>query len=130
MKDQVETLIRQGKFQKYVRKTEPHKYQRKDDQDRTQGAGDSKPAAGEIKTISEGLTAGKTLKSLKKAYGKEINNVHSWLPPMKLLKNDKPNIVFLEKNSRSFRQPYDNPLVIMFKVEEFTSTRCLLTMKA
>ena len=126
----METLIQQGKFQKYVKKTEPHKYQRKDDQDRTQGVGDSKPATGEIKMISGGLTTGRTLKSLKKAYGKEINNVHSWLPPMKLLKNDKPNIVFLEKNGRSFRQPYDNPLVIMLKVEEFTSTRCSLTMKA
>ena len=27
LKDQVETLIKQGKLQKYVRKTEPHRYQ-------------------------------------------------------------------------------------------------------
>ena len=31
LKDQVETLIRQGKLQKCVRKTESHRYQRKDD---------------------------------------------------------------------------------------------------
>ena len=30
LKDQVETLIWQGKLQKYFRKTEPHRYQRKD----------------------------------------------------------------------------------------------------
>lgn len=36
-----------------------------------------------------------------------------------MLKNDKPNIVFSERDSRSIRQPYDDPLVIMLRVEEF-----------
>ena len=67
MKDQVETLIQQGKLQKYGRKTKPHIYQWKDDQDRTPEVGDSKPPAGEIKTISRGLIAEVMLKSLKKA---------------------------------------------------------------
>ena len=98
---------------------EPHRYQRKDDQDRNQGAGDSKPPVGEIKTISGGLTAGGTLKSLKKAHGREINNIHSWLPPMKMPKNDEPDIVFLKRDGRGIRQPNDNPMVIMLKVEEF-----------
>ena len=66
MKDEVETLIRQGKLQKYVKKTKPFKYQRKDNQDITSEIGDTKPPAGEIKTISGGI-AGGTLKSLKKA---------------------------------------------------------------
>ena len=70
LKDQVETLIRQGKLQNYVRKTEPYRYQRKDDKDRDREARDSKPSAGEKKTISEGLTVGGTLKSLKKAHEK------------------------------------------------------------
>ena len=60
MKDQVETLIQLGKLQKYVRKMKPHRYQRKDDQDRTSEAGDSKPPTREIKTISGGLTASGT----------------------------------------------------------------------
>ena len=34
LKDQVETLIRKGKLQKYIRKIEPYRYQRKDDQDK------------------------------------------------------------------------------------------------
>ena len=107
MKDQVGTLIQQGKLQKYVRKTEPHRYQRKDDQDRTQREGDNKPLAGEIKTISRGLTVVRTLKSLKKGYGKEINSVHSRLPSMKMPKNDEP-------------------LVIMLRVEEFNIHRVLI----
>ena len=77
LKNQVETLIRQGKLQKYVKKTEPYRYQRKDDQDRTLVARDSKPPTGEIKTISRGLTASGMLKSLKKAKGRETNSVHS-----------------------------------------------------
>ena len=40
--------------------------------------------------------AGEMLKSLNKAQGREINSVHSQLLPMKIPKNDKPNIVFSE----------------------------------
>ena len=108
----------------------PHRYQRKDNQDRTQGVGDSKPPAGEIKTISGGLTAGETLQSLKKAYGKEINSVHSWLPLIKMPKNDKPDIVFSERDGCSIRQLHDDPLVIMLRVEEFIIHRVLLTTEA
>ena len=98
---------------------EPYRYQRKDDKDRNQEAGDSKPLAGEIKTISRGLTAGGTLKSLKMAHEREKNSVHSWLPPVKMPRNDELDIIFLEKDSRDIRQPHDDSLVIMLRVEEF-----------
>ena len=117
MKDQVETLIRQGKLQKYVKKTKPYRYQQKDDKDKDQEVGESKPPAGEIKMISGGLTAGGTLKSLKKAHEKEINSVHSRLPPLKMPRNDKLDIVFSERDNHSIRQPHDDPLVIMLRVE-------------
>ena len=52
LKDQMETLIRQGKFQKYIKKAKPYRYQQKDDQDRTPKVRDSKPPTREIKTIS------------------------------------------------------------------------------
>ena len=38
---------------------------------------------------------------------------------MKMPKNDELDIVFLERNGCGIRQPHDNPLVIMLKVEEF-----------
>ena len=119
LKDQVETLIRQGKLQKYVKKMDPYRYQWKEDQDRTQEIKDTNPPTGEIKTISGGITAGGTLKSLKKAQGREINSVHSWLLPMKMPRNDELDIVFLERDGRGIRQPHDDPLVIMLRVEEF-----------
>ena len=68
--------------------------------------------------ISGGLTAGRTLKSLKKAQGKEINSIHSRLPPVKMPKNDKSNIDFSERDGHNIRQPHDDLLVIMLKVEE------------
>ena len=126
MKDQVETLIWQGKLQKYFRKTEPHRYQRKDNQDKAPEVGDSKPHTREIKTISGGLTIGGTLKSLKKSHVREINNVHSWVPSMKMPKNDEPDIVFSTRDNHGIKQPHDDPLVIMLKIEEFIIHRVLI----
>ena len=105
---------------------EPYRYQQKDDQEKTPEAGDSKPPAGEIKMILVGLMVVETLKSLRKAHGREINSVHLRLLPMKMPKNDEPDIVFLERDGRGIRQPYDNPLVIMLRVEEFNIHRVLI----
>ena len=113
-------------MQKFVKKTEPYRYQRKDDKDRNREAGDSKPLAGEIKTISGGLTAGGTLRSLKKAHEREINSVHSRLLPMKMPRKYEPDIIFSERDGRGIRQPHDNPLVIMLRVEEFNIHRVLI----
>ena len=76
--------------------------------------------------ILGGLTAGGMLKSLKKAHEIEINYVHSRLPPVKMPRNDEPDIVFSERDGRSIRQPYDDPLVIMLRVEEFNIHRVLI----
>jgi len=59
------------------------------------------------------------MKSLKKACGREINSVHSRLPPMKMPRNDEPDIVFSERDGCDIRQPHDDLLVIMLRVEEF-----------
>ena len=113
-------------MQKYVRKTKPYRYQQKDDQDRTQEIGDIKPPTREIKTISGGITIGGTLKSLKKAQGREINSIHSRLPPMKTPRNEKPNIVFPERDDRGIRLPHNNPLIIMLRVEKFNIHRVFI----
>ena len=69
---------------------------------------------------------GEMLKSLKKAHEREINNVHSPLPPMKMPRNDEPDIVFSERDSCNIRQPHDDPLVIMLRVEEFNIHQVLI----
>ena len=88
--------------------------------------GDTKPPAGEIKTISRGITVGGTLKSLKKAQGREINSVHTRLPPMKMPRNDEPDIVFLKRDGCGIWQPHEDPLVIMLRVEEFNIYHVLI----
>ena len=45
---------------------------------------------------------------------------------MKMPKNDDTDIVFSERNGRGIRQPHDDPLVIMLKVEEFNIHRELI----
>ena len=67
-----------------------------------------------------------TLKSLKKAQGGKINNIHSRLPPVKVPKNDESDIVFSERDSSSIKQLHNDPLVIMLKVEEFNIHRVLI----
>ena len=84
---------------------EPYRYQWKDDQDRTPKAGESKPPVEEIKMISGELMVGEMLKSLRKAQGREINCIHLRLPPMKMPKNDEPNIIFLKRDGRGIREP-------------------------
>ena len=60
--------------------------------------------------------AGGMLKSLKKPYEREINSVQSRLPPVKMPRNDEPDIVFLERDGCGIRQAHNDPLVIMIKV--------------
>ena len=74
---------------------------------------DRKTLAGEIRTISRGLTVGGTLKSLKKAQEREINSIHSHLPPMKMPKNDELDIVSSERDSCSINKPHEDSLVII-----------------
>ena len=47
--------------------------------------------------ILGGLVAEGSSKSLKKAYAREVNNIHSWFPPSKMSRFNKLDIVFSEK---------------------------------
>ena len=76
--------------------------------------------------ISRGLVARRSFKSLKKAYAKEVNSVHSWFPPSKTPRCSELDIVFSERDTRDIKQPYDDPLVIMLRMEEFNIHRVLV----
>ena len=45
---------------------------------------------------------------------------------MKMSKNDEPNIVFSKRDGCGIRQPHDDPLVIMLRVEKFNIHRVLI----
>ena len=73
-----------------------------------------------------GLVACGSLKSLRNAYAREVNTVHSRYPPSKMLRSSEPNIVFSKRDAHSIRQPHDDLLVIMLKIEEFNIHRVLV----
>ena len=78
---------------------------------------------GEIKTITSGPFTGGSFKSLKKAYQRQVNNVHR-MPPFKQRRTDR-DMCFSEEDARGVKQPHDNPLVIMLVIEGF-NTRTIL----
>ena len=45
---------------------------------------------------------------------------------MNMPKNDEPDIVFSERDDCSIRQPHDDPLVIMLRVEKFNIHQVLI----
>ena len=47
---------------------------------------------------------------------------------MKMPKNDKPDIVLLERDDRNIRQPHDDPLIIILRVKEFSIHRVLINI--
>ena len=89
LKEQIEKLIRKGKLQKYVKNGEYSKFR---DSNKSQNGTSSKSGdrssqppqdvIGEIKTIVGGPFSGGSFKSLKKAYQRQVNSVHT-IPPFK-----------------------------------------------
>ena len=89
LKEQIEKLIRKGKLQKYVKNGEYSKFR---DSNKSQNGTSSKSGdrssqppqdvIGEIKTIAGGPFSGGSFKSLKKAYQRQVNSVHT-IPPFK-----------------------------------------------
>jgi len=65
-------------------------------------------------------------KSLRKAYIREVNNIHSRFPSSKALRRDNPYISFSERDVRGIKQPYDDPLVIMLRIKKYNIRRILI----
>jgi hypothetical protein len=74
LKEQVETLIRQGKLQKYVGlppNTRPPKVQGPKEQTENRRPG----PVGEIRTIIGGFASGRTSRASRKAYARQVHNI-------------------------------------------------------
>ena len=56
---------------------EPCRQKQKDEKDKEQEMGGKKAPIGEIRMITRALVTVGSSKSLKKAYAREVNNVHS-----------------------------------------------------
>ena len=131
MKEQVEELIRKGKLQKYMKKNE---YNKSRNNHRSQYESSSKNddhqpqppqnVIGEINTITRGPFTSRSFKSFKKAYQRQVNNVHT-MPSFKQKRTDQ-DMSFNEADAKGVRQPHNDPLVIMLNIEGFNIKRILV----
>ena len=69
---------------------------------------------------------GGSLKSLKKVYAGEVNNIQSRYLLSKIPWCSELDIVFLKRDTRGVTQPHDDPSVMMLKIEEFNIHRVLV----
>uniref|UniRef100_A0A2N9IAH4 Uncharacterized protein n=1 Tax=Fagus sylvatica TaxID=28930 RepID=A0A2N9IAH4_FAGSY len=101
LKEQVETLIRQGKLQK-------------------------PGLVGEIRTIIGGPASGGTSRASRKAYARQVHNIMVVQRPPKNVCLDDQIIPFSEEDARGTHQPHDDALVITVNIAGFTTRRVMV----
>ena len=123
-------MIRKGKLHKYVKKGEYRKFRDGNKSQHGSSSQDDRSSQppqdviGEIKTITGGPFSGGSFKSLKKAYQRQVNSIHT-IPPSKQQRTDR-DVSFNEGDARGVKQPHNDPLVIMLNIEEFNTKRILM----
>uniref|UniRef100_A0A2N9HSG4 Retrotransposon gag domain-containing protein n=1 Tax=Fagus sylvatica TaxID=28930 RepID=A0A2N9HSG4_FAGSY len=125
LKEQIETLIRQGKLQKYVSRptnTRPSKPPAQREQ-----AEHNRPGpVGEIRTIVGGPASGGTSRASRKAYARQVHNIMVVQRPPKNIRLDDQIISFSEEDARGTHQPHDDALVITINIAGFTTRRVMV----
>uniref|UniRef100_A0A2N9FNL6 Uncharacterized protein n=1 Tax=Fagus sylvatica TaxID=28930 RepID=A0A2N9FNL6_FAGSY len=125
LKEQVETLIRQGKLQKYVsrpanaRPTKPLAQKEQAEHNRP-------GPVGEIRTIIGGPASGGTSRASRKAYARQVHNIMVVQRPPKNVRLDDQIISFSEEDARGTHQPHDDALVITINIAGFTTRRVMV----
>uniref|UniRef100_A0A2N9FPR8 Integrase catalytic domain-containing protein n=1 Tax=Fagus sylvatica TaxID=28930 RepID=A0A2N9FPR8_FAGSY len=120
LKEQIETLIRQGKLQKYVNRptnTRPAK----PPVQREQAEPNRPGPVGEIRTIVGGPASGGTSRASRKAYARQVHNIMVVQRPPKNIRLDDQIISFSEEDARGTHQPHDDALVITINIAGFTT---------
>uniref|UniRef100_A0A2N9ITY0 Retrotransposon gag domain-containing protein n=1 Tax=Fagus sylvatica TaxID=28930 RepID=A0A2N9ITY0_FAGSY len=125
LKEQVETLIRQGKLQKYV--SRPTNARPAKPPAQREQAEHNRPApVGEIRTIIGGPASGGTSRAPRKAYARQVHNIMVVQRPPKNVRLDDQIISFSEEDARGTHQPHDDALVITVNITGFTTRRVMV----
>jgi hypothetical protein len=125
LKEQVETLVRQGKLQKYVSRptnTRPAKPPTQKEQTEKNRLG----PVGEIRTIIGGPASGGTSRASRKAYARQVHNIMVVQRPPKNVRLDDQVISFSEEDARGTHQPHDDALVVTINIAGFTTRRVMI----
>uniref|UniRef100_A0A2N9F5L1 RNase H type-1 domain-containing protein n=1 Tax=Fagus sylvatica TaxID=28930 RepID=A0A2N9F5L1_FAGSY len=113
--EQVETLIRQGKLQKYVSRP-ANARPAKPPAEREQAEPNRPEPVGEIRTIIGGPASGGTSRASRRAYARQAHNIMVVQRPPKNVRLDDQIISFSEEDARGTHQPHDDALVITVNI--------------
>ena len=80
---------------------------------------------GEIRIIVGGLSTGSSSKA-KKTYLREVQNVQISGRPPSMIREDKPAIIFTNKDARQLPHPYDDTIVITLAIANYTTRKVLI----
>ncbi|XP_075665400.1 uncharacterized protein LOC142635072 [Castanea sativa] len=80
---------------------------------------------GEIRIIVGGTSIG-SLSKAKKTYLRVVQNVQLSGRPPRMVREDEPAIVFMDKDARRLHHPHDDAIVITLEIVNFTTRRVLI----
>ena len=124
LKQKIETLIREGKLQKFVSKertdTHPREQAPRRDNDHP------RPPIGDIRMIIRGTTTTRSSKKARKTYLKMVQNVQITGSVPKIAWRESPVIRFLEEDARRLLHPHDDALVVSIRVGDYNVHQMLV----
>ena len=83
------------------------------------------PPFGEIKMIIEGMSIG-SLSKAKKNYLQIVQNIQLFGRPLKMIREDELDIVFMDEDAKRLRHPHDDAIVITLTIANYTTRRVLV----
>ena len=83
------------------------------------------PPFGEIKMIIEGMSIGSSSKA-KKNYLQIVQNIQLFGRPLKMIREDELDIVFMDEDAKRLRHPHDDAIVITLTIANYITRRVLV----
>ncbi|XP_050256398.1 uncharacterized protein LOC126701956 [Quercus robur] len=123
LKQQIETLIRQGKLQRFVsreRTDTPEEQAPRRENDRP------RPPIGDIRMIVGGTTAAGSSKKARKTYLRTVHSVQLTGSVPMMPRIDNPVINFSEDDARRLHHPHDDTLVVSLQIGDYNMHRVLV----
>ena len=124
LKQQIETFIKQGKLQKFVRKERadlpPKEQHPRRDNERP------RPSIGDIRMIVGGTVNTWSSPKSHKTYFRMVQNVQLTSSIPKIARRECPIIGFSEEDARRFHHPHNDALVVNIRVGDYNMHQVLV----
>ena len=123
LKQQIKTLIRQGKLKRFVSKERADPPQ---EQITIRDNECPRPPLGDIRMIVGGTTASCSSRKACKTYLRIVQSIQltGFIP--KMVRVDNPIIRFSKEDARRFHHPHDNALVVSILVGDYNTHQVLV----